>query len=261
MATCVFYIDEAGSPEGHTIPLKNGQTPLFSLGAVAFNLNDWRVLDRQFLALKRHYFPDWLSASSQRDEYYEIKGNELTAPRSASSERKHAYLGAVLSFIKDNGGVCFGVTTIKNQHRPAPAKSIYTCSLQILAERFHQYLIESQQYDNAILVCDSRKGMGRKQDIVVVKSYMSYIFGHSIGRTFIKLSEAPFFADSRVTAGLQISDNFTSTLFTYNYTHNIHLKEGFIDYSHMQRYWPILNQLEFKSSQSRLFGFRKITHQ
>lgn len=260
MATCVFYIDEAGSPEGHHIPLKAGESPLFTLGAVAFNLSDWRNIDRQFLALKRHYFPDWLTASSKRDEYYEIKGNELTAPRSASSQRKHAYLNDVLNFINTHSGSCFGVTTLKNPERPAASRSIYTCSLQILAERFHQYLIENIIYDNAILVCDTRKGMGKKQDISVAKSYMSYIFGHSIGKTFIKLAEAPFFADSRVTAGLQIADNFTSTLYTSQYHYHLRNIEGALDYSHMQSYHPTLDALEFKSKELKMFGYRVIHH-
>ena len=35
VATCVIYIDEAGSPDRHDVPLQNGQTPLFTLAAMA----------------------------------------------------------------------------------------------------------------------------------------------------------------------------------------------------------------------------------
>ena len=32
----IFYVDESGSPESHSEPLLNGQTPLFVLASLAF---------------------------------------------------------------------------------------------------------------------------------------------------------------------------------------------------------------------------------
>ncbi|MFP4475967.1 MAG: DUF3800 domain-containing protein [Desulfatibacillaceae bacterium] len=260
MTTCIFYVDESGDPKRHHIPLKNGQSPIFTLGAIALPVDAWRDFDRQFLRLKRHYFPDWLSNSSKRDEYYEIKGNDLTAPRSSNSSRKHAYLKAVLNFIRTHGGgnCCFGITILKNGRKPTLENTVYTISLQYLAERLNLYIDEHPKYDKGIIICDSRKGMGIKRDVDVAKSYMSYIFGHRTGKTLTNLVEAPMFADSRVTSGLQLSDNFVSVLRTTQYIHNLGNIPGGSDYGHMQNYWSIINGMEFKSKTMECFGYRTI---
>ena len=264
MSTCIFYVDEAGTPLKHNIPLKDGESPLFTLGAIALPMNSWREIDRHFLALKRHYFPDWLSDSSKRDEYFEIKGNALTAPRSADSDRKHAYLKAVLKFIESRGGgkCCFGVSLQKNPVKPTAQDSIYTISLQILAERFNQFIAEHPDYDKGIIICDSRKGMGRKKDTRVAKSYMSYVFGHDLGRSLINLVEAPLFADSKITVGLQLADTFCSVLHTVKYQNLIGKIEGAVNYDHMKQYWSIINSMEFKSRDSSqpLYGYRTLNH-
>jgi len=102
--------------------------------------------------------------------------------------------------------------------------------------------------------------MRKKQDVSVAKSYMSYIFGNPIGNGSVKLAEAPFFADSRVTVGLQIADNFASTLYALNYDHYLSQVQGGGDYSHIKKYFPTLEALEFKSSKKKLFGYRVINH-
>ena len=187
MGTCVFYIDEAGSCEGHSLPLAPGHSPLFALGAVALPLNQWRGYDRDLLQLKRHYFPDLLAVTSARQEYFEIKGNSLTAPRSVRSERRQAYLKAVLALIAKYGGACFGVSMLKSVESPLGKSSIYTKSIQIMMERFNDFLLAREDYQDGILVCDSRKGMGSKADNIVAKSYLSYIFGNAKGKALTAL--------------------------------------------------------------------------
>lgn len=78
MATCVIYIDEAGSPDRHDVPLQSGQTALFTLSALALSLSEWRARDREFLALKRQFFQDSMGREGRRDEEVEIKGRDLT---------------------------------------------------------------------------------------------------------------------------------------------------------------------------------------
>jgi hypothetical protein len=39
MKSCVFYIDESGSPDSYVIPLIEGQTPVFTLASLAFSLD------------------------------------------------------------------------------------------------------------------------------------------------------------------------------------------------------------------------------
>lgn len=262
MSTCVFYVDESGNPDAHHVPVRNGETPIFTLAATGFPLWEWRARDREFLAQKRQFFPDLTGRSHQRDEEFEIKGKDLTGPRNASNKRRHAFLRRILSFIAQHSGCCFGVSFLKNPDTPAPSRSLYTQALQILVERFSLFIAEHPAYNNGILICDSRmKGM-RGQDITVARSHMSYVFGHEIGRTFINILEAPLFADSRLTVGLQLADIFVSTLFTNHYHWHLRNVEGAMDYSHMQQYWPTVDNLQFKSRQSvdgfQVFGYRVV---
>jgi hypothetical protein len=212
--------------------------------------------------LKRHFFPDLTGRPGKRDEEIEIKGRDLTGPHNASSKRRHVFLQRILPFIAQHSGSCFGVSFLKNPDTPASSKSLYTQALQILVERFSLYIAEHPVYNNGILICDSRmKGM-RGHDITVARSHMSYIFGHETGRTFINVLEAPLFADSRLTVGLQLSDIFTSALFTNQYYYYLRNVQGAPDYSHMQQYWAAVDNLQFKSRQLvdgyQVFGYRVI---
>lgn len=260
MGTCVFYVDEGGSPLPHAEPLLSGQTPLITLGAVALPLERWRDMDRGLLRLKRHYFPDLLAASKSRDEYFEIKGNDLASPRNAASERRHAYLDAVLAFVATLSRKCFGVSIIKSRQHPTNSTSVYTTALQILAERFHDYIARAEEYNHGIVICDTRKGMGQKKDTQVAVSYLSYLFGHEQGRTFTSLVEAPLFADSKITAGLQLADNFTSALYSITYVKKCGTVQGGHDYSHMLVHEKRVHQLEYRNAEKRIYGYRTVLH-
>jgi len=261
MGTCVIYVDEAGSPDSHSIPIKSGETPIFTLAAIAFPLWEWRARDRSLLSLKRQFFPDYCGKGI-RDEEVEIKGRDLAAPRNKRNKRNHIFNQRVLSFIAQNSGCCFGTTFLKNASKPASSQSIYTQALQILVERISLYITEHPAYSNAILVCDSRMRGITGLDIGVARSHMSYIFGHETGRTFINILEAPMFCDSRLTVGLQITDIFASNLYSNHYHYHCGKITGAVDYSHMQTYWKILDKLEFKSKGMldgyKIFGYRVV---
>jgi hypothetical protein len=262
MTTCVFYVDEAGQPDGHSEPLKNGETPLFTLASLAFPLAEWRARDREFLQLKRRFFPDLLGKGYKRDEEYEIKGNELASPHNKTSKRRHQFNKEVLAFIERHLGVGFGVSVLKNPVNPGSSKSIYTVALQILVERFSMFIAEHPIYDNGIIVCDARLAGGL--DLNVARSHLSFIFGHETGRTYTNILEAPLFVDSRLTVGIQLCDIFASNLYANDYCDKASGVLGAHDYSHMKVYRPFLRGLEFKSqglSQGyRVYGYRFLNH-
>lgn len=56
MSTCVFYVDESGDVRKHHVPLKNAQTPIFTLTGLALPLLEWSNIDRDYLALKWQFF-------------------------------------------------------------------------------------------------------------------------------------------------------------------------------------------------------------
>lgn len=263
MSTIIIYIDEAGNPGAHSEPIvaASGETPLFCLVGLALPLSDWRMRDRDYLRLKRQFFPDDMARTNKRHEEFEIKGNELTSPRQRTSSRRQAFNKRVLSYIQQSGGAAFSATFLKSCHDPVSPRSIYTKALQILVERISLYIAEHTSYDNAILICDSRmKGL----DTNVARSHMSYIFGHQTGRTFTNIIEAPLFADSRLTVGLQLVDILASNIYANHYYYYCRNVPGAIDYSHSHAYWPILNALQFQSTGQidghNIHGYRIIDH-
>jgi len=104
----------------------------------------------------------------------------------------------------------------------------------------------------------------KSKDITVARSHMSFIFGNETGRTYINILEAPLFADSRLTVGLQLVDIFASNLYSTQYHYHLGRKEGLLDYSHMDKYWPVLDRMQYKSKQSiggyQIFGYKTIDH-
>ncbi len=190
----------------------------------------------------------------------EIKGNELTAPRNASSTRYQAFLKGVLSFISKHSGVCFAVSFLKNSADPTAPTSLYTHALQILVERLSTFITEHSHYENATLICDSRaRGLSGEQNLEVIKSHMSYIFGHCTGRICTNILEAPLFADSRFCVGVQLADIFASVCFSNHYHYYLASKDsdgtaGYFDYSHMPKYWPVAKSIIWRG-QGRVRGF------
>jgi hypothetical protein len=206
-----------------------------------------------------------MNKEDKRDEHIEIKGRYLSAPRNSRSKRSHDFLKITLKLIGDYKGVSFGVSFLKDHKKPVSHISLYTHALQVLVERFHQYIQEHPFYNHAIMIMDSRsKGLKGEDNLIVIKSHMSYIFGHTVGRTLTNVMEGPLFADSKLCVGLQLVDIFASTLYTnhYNYylgkTSATPLPGGY-DYSYMEQYWPTVNFLEFKSKKG-VYGFRVIDY-
>jgi hypothetical protein len=98
MSTLVIYIDEAGNVDSHHVPPAPGETPLFTLAAVGLPLADWRQRDRDFLKLKRQFFPDEMGRSDRRAEEVEIKGRDLTSPHQRTSSRRQEFNRRVRPF-------------------------------------------------------------------------------------------------------------------------------------------------------------------
>lgn len=270
MVAWALYLDETGVPEKHNEPLEAGQTPAFTLAGVALPLDRWREYDRQYLYLKREFFPAEIERSTKIDALWEVKGNDLLAPRNAKSERNSVFARRVMNLVADFNGKVFGVTFLKGAVKPMPKTSIYTKGLQILAERFNTFLREENS--SGVLVLDSRMAhtqKGRGLDYTVAQSYLSFVFGNAEGRNLDRIVEAPLFADSSLTAGLQIADIIAFLSYTNAYREKLAPagavpEFGFVDYSHTRRYWPQFKDLVFQSRElhgaQKMFGLRVLDH-
>ncbi|WP_397404480.1 hypothetical protein [Phenylobacterium sp.] len=112
-----------------------------------------------------------------------------------------------------------------------------------------------------------RKGAGLDYSVAV--SYLSFIFGNPDGRLLKRLIEAPLFADSGLTAGLQIADIVAALVYTNTYREKLapagaDSPRGYLDYRHTKRFYPPLKKLVFESQQSfggaPMFGLRTLDH-
>lgn len=247
VATCIFYVDEAGGADRHSLPISDTPTPIFTLSAIAFSLEQWRPRDRELLALKRHFFPDLLATTTKRPEEWEAKGRSLIAPHNAESERRQAFIARILRYLVNYSATCFAVTFIKNPVRPMRPHNMYTQGLQLLVERFSKFITEHPDYEQGIMICDSRMKGISGNDIAVARSHMSYIFGNENGMQCKNIVEAPLFADSRLTVGLQVADIVASIIYANHYHQYLHGNEGAIDYSHAVKYWERIDNLQFRS--------------
>lgn len=214
---------------------------MFGLSALCIRDRDWRDLDRDYLKLKKRFFQKEIGAD--RPEYFEMKGSELTRPGSATNRRGHAFINQVIGLCTTYQATLFSVVFLKNAAKPTSKHSLYTMALQYLCERFQIFLEEYPEDTNATLILDSRM---KNVDLAVAKSHMSFVFGHQTGRTCDKILEAPMFANSTLTVGLQMVDIMGSCIYTNFYKKNITVP-GALDYTHMLPYWSAIDSLQFKS--------------
>jgi hypothetical protein len=140
----------------------------------------------------------------------------------------------------------------------------------VLAESFDIFLRESGV--KGLIIIDSRMAhVKQKQgiDYQVAHSYLSYIFGHKDGRQLTRLIEGPLFADSGLTAGLQIADVAAALIYGTEYAQRLCCKPGFaesgyLDYNHTLRFRKPLEELQFTSRRKYrgyiCRGFRIIDH-
>lgn len=167
-----------------------------------------------------------------------------------------------MTFIAQHSGTSFGATFLKQSLSPADPHSLYTHGLQVLVERFSVFVAEHPAYSEGILICDSRMKGIKGSDIAVARSHMSYMFGNETGRRFINIVEAPLFADSRLTVGLQLADIVASLLYTSQYRYYLRHTKGALCYDHIAKYWQSLDALQFKSRKTvdgfPVYGYRVI---
>jgi hypothetical protein len=268
----LIYVDEAGNPEPHDEPIFDGQTPLFCLSAVAVDARHWRDLDRSLFGLKRTYFAPEIGAfcaanPDKRPEHYEVKGNYLLKPSNARMYRNRVFTSKVLEVLEEHQARLFSAVWRKDAASPSSPAAIYNHSLQVLTERFHYHC--RARGDTGIMIVDSRS---KVLDFTVASSHLSFLFGHAGGRTYTTLVEAPLFADSRLSAGLQYADIVGSCIYGNFYQRRCSAipghYEGFDpisrqrfmaieptarevrtparDYLHSGWYWSTLERLQFK---------------
>jgi hypothetical protein len=145
---------------------------------------------------------------------------------------------------------------------------MYTMALQYLVERFNCFLEETTHglsdgfaacYAPGIVIADTRVS---NLDLNVAVSHLSFIFGNPVGQKCLQVIEAPTFAFSQLSVGLQLTDIFASCVYATAYRRHCSQLQGGCDYSHMRYFDTYADQLEFRSHETyggyRVRGYRFI---
>jgi hypothetical protein len=247
----ICYFDESG--DSSILPSSCSDIqPLLVIAALAIDAKYLRYLTKDFLGLKRRYFPN-LDHDPAHDLSWiksEIKGHYIRKHASSSSrnKRRHAigFLEQILKLVENYEGRTFGRIWVKGIGREFKEVPVYTSSVQSIYAVFNRYL-EDQQ-DHGVVIGDSRTA---GQNVPVAHSIFSKKMAAS-GDVFDRILDLPAFAHSENSACLQIVDLIGSAIIwpiaieTYckGVLKSCHVKDGYDQLKH--RLCPKISKLQYR---------------
>lgn len=226
----ICYIDEAGCTGKLPSPRSDIQ-PVFVLSAVVFDSESIPEVTRDFLGLKKKFFPNLVSPDSGFLSYVlpEIKGSEIRkAVREKNrNNRRHAigFLDKYINLLENFGAKIFSKIYIKGIGSSINGRSIYTSSIQSMCSCFQNLLdFESKR---GVVIIDSRNKL---KNATVSYSIFTQKF-KTTGDTYCSLLEMPTFGHSENHVGLQMADLLCSALlfpmsswvYCNGHVHNVHV--------------------------------------
>jgi hypothetical protein len=246
----VCYVDEAGCTGALPGPTSNVQ-PIFILCGVDVRAADVSPLTRDFLYLKRRFFPGICppEAVYLSSILPEIKGADIRRQAVSSSRRQSrqalGFLDAVVKLLEKYEARLHGRIWIKGIGLPFNGRSVYTFSLQYICQWFDHCL--GADDTTGVVICDSRN---KALNSIASHSVFTQKF-RAHGDRYPCLHEMPTFGHSENHAGVQIADLVCSALlfpmavasYCAGILHSVHVK----DYSVLaERYARRLDALQVR---------------
>ena len=189
------FIDESGHPH----PMDSNQWSV--VVACCFSEPDSRRVARTLHALKRDVL--------QREKM-EMKGVKLLN-RSVFRNRRErvAFVEEFFSTLLNLPVVIFAIVVERPSTPPLGDETFLPLYFQYLVERI-QLLAEADD-DMATLLFD---GNGENFGGLSTK-FNSFLYRSNQGQLYTRITDAPFFVDSKITAGIQIADMVASVIRQY----------------------------------------------
>lgn len=207
----VCYVDEAGCTGELDGPASAVQ-PAFVLVGLFVPASRLNSLTREWIELKRRYFPNRIASGSTIHEWMvaEIKGADirrLARSRSRNERRfAHRVIGSALTLLERHGAYATARVFVKPIPGVFDGTAVYTASMQSVCRSF-QALLE-QQGSTGIVIADSRN-KGKNTNV----SHSIFTQRYSAaGDPYDKIIEMPTFGHSDNHAGLQMADILCSSL-------------------------------------------------
>lgn len=224
--------------------------PVFAFIGIAFNAGIVGDLTREFLELKRRFFPGIHKSAHYLDDILvEIKGADIrrniATGNRRSSRAAFGFLDNLFTLIEKHDGRIIGRIWIKGIGKLFKGRSVYTFSMQDSCSTFQKYLEFVD--DQGFIIADSRN---KRANTNVSHSIFTRKF-QANGDNFSSLVEMPTFGHSDNHAGIQIADLICSAVvfpmaiqsYCQGYISNVHTR----DYSQLKsRYRSRLQDLQFR---------------
>ena len=205
------YVDESGDTGAlptATSPIQ----PLLVICALLIDHNDWYDLTRDFIALKKQFFPKllppnrpWLAWILREIKGAEVRRSICSANRS-ESRQAIGFLDKTVNLLQKYEIKLFGRVWIKGIGRPVDGKAIYTSSVQAICTILQDFLHRNPDF--AFMIADSRNQ-------VLNTNVAHSIFTKKLkiaGDDYSSILELPAFGHSNNHAGLQLCDIVCSAL-------------------------------------------------
>jgi len=198
----LLYADEFGH-DGVYDPADPNRRhhPLFGLAGLVITAENWRVLDRRYLGLKRHFFRHEIVRQGVRAERFEPKELDV------GNRRDVRFTHGLFDVLDDVGAVVFAYGVKKPIAFAHDSAATYGSTTQALMRAYERYIrSRGGTRHKAVMVIDRRQ---EKRDVEVLASAQSYLFSaHSdVAGGFDRLIESPMLVRSEWHHGIQIADN------------------------------------------------------
>jgi hypothetical protein len=245
------YVDESGCTG--VIPTATSLIqPVFAIAGLVVNHACLHQLTRDFLQLKRRFFPAARPPGAMHLEWvlYEVKGADLRKQAVDPSHRKrrHAlgFLDSFVALLETHQVRVLGRIWIKGIGTPFDGRAVYTSSMQTICAGFQELLRTTG--DVGFVISDSRN---KPKNANVAHSIFTKKFKAS-GDEYPNILEMVTFGHSENHAGLQLADLLCSAILfplaTYSFCHphiqSVHVRSEYL--SLKRRYGQRLRQLQFR---------------
>lgn len=169
------------------------------------------ALTRDFLALKRRYFPGrFIDGHALDHVLVEIKGSELLQMSRSDSRNKrrqaHLFRDDLLGLVARYDCRVVGRVWVKEHGKTLKATACYCYAVQDISLHFNEFLVARNS--RGVLIADGR---AHHQNIQVSHSIFTQKW-RAGGDPFPSMLEVPVFSHSENHVGLQLADLLASTL-------------------------------------------------
>ncbi len=206
----VLYVDEAGCLGALPTATSNVQ-PVFAFVAAALDAPQVVDMTRDFLALKRRFFPGLHTSQHYLDDILaEVKGADIRRNAAMGNHRSRraafGFLDNLFTLIEQYQLKVFGRVWIKGIGEPFNGRSVYTFSMQDTCSTFQRFLATTGS--QGFIIADSRN---KPANTNASHSVFTRKF-QANGDTFPNLVEMPVFGHSDNHAGIQVADLLCSAV-------------------------------------------------